>query len=317
MVAAGTDASFARPARGEGRLGSLAGRKAAWAGRGVAACGHSLRLLMSRELGLRIASGVVLGAIVLGTLAIGGLAFALFWLVAGAAFAIEALSVSRIPALRPLSILAAAVIGATALAAHVGIGFWPAAVPAALGLLAALLIVRRARQTLAFTACLLAGLVVALVPPILREDPAIGLVGPALLFAVVWSTDIAAYFTGRALGGPKLMPRVSPKKTWSGAIGGLLAATLAGLGTVALARSRGGEGLAEAPLWLVALGSAVASIVSQAGDLLESALKRRYGVKDSGRTIPGHGGVMDRLDGFAAVCLLVALVLVLRLSITP
>jgi len=109
------------------------------------------------------------------------------------------------------------------------------------------------------------------------------------LFGIVWATDIAAYFVGRALGGPKLWRRVSPKKTWSGALGGLAAAL--GVGAAA-ALVTGVAGLAG---WLIA--AAVLSVFSQAGDLLESALKRHFGVKDSGRLIPGHGGVMDRLDG--------------------
>ena len=153
------------------------------------------------------------------------------------------------------------------------------------------------------------GAVVALVPPGLRDDPAIGILGPAWMFAVVWSTDVVAYITGRTFGGPKLMPTVSPKKTWSGALGGLAAGTAAGIGLVALARGYGWSPLAATSLAVVGLVSAAASIFSQAGDLAESALKRRWGVKDSGRSIPGHGGVMDRLDGFAAVALLAGLYL--------
>ena len=153
---------------------------------------------------------------------------------------------------------------------------------------------------------------IALVPAALRDAPAIGLLGPAWMFAVVWSTDIVAYVTGRTLGGPKLMPRVSPKKTWSGALGGLAGAVAAGIAIVLLARTQGWSPLAETSLLLVGLASAVASVLSQGGDLVESALKRRYGVKDSGTSIPGHGGVMDRLDGFFAVALLAGLYLILR-----
>ena len=110
------------------------------------------------------------------------------------------------------------------------------------------------------------------------------------LFAIVWATDIAAYFAGRALGGPKLCRAVSPKKTWSGAIGGTLGGDPGG------ARCRQVRGLAVAPsLVLVAL---VLSVVAQAGDLFESALKRHFGAKDASQLIPGHGGLMDRLDGF-------------------
>ena len=116
------------------------------------------------------------------------------------------------------------------------------------------------------------------------------------LFLVVWVTDIVAYFVGRRLGGPKLWRRVSPGKTWSGAIGGFLAALVVGYG-VALASD-----LAMPLSWVVASG--LLSIFSQVGDLFESALKRRFGVKDSGRIIPGHGGVMDRIDGLVGAAIL-------------
>ncbi len=122
------------------------------------------------------------------------------------------------------------------------------------------------------------------------------------LFAVVWATDIAAYFAGRRFGGPKLWARVSPKKTWSGALGGLGAALLVGVMAASL------FGRAPSAAWIAAAG--LLSVFSQAGDLLESALKRRFGVKDSGRIIPGHGGVMDRVDGLTGAGVLGYLVAV-------
>jgi phosphatidate cytidylyltransferase len=125
---------------------------------------------------------------------------------------------------------------------------------------------------------------------ILRQDATLGFVAIVFLFAVVWATDIAAYFAGRAFGGPKLWPAVSPKKTWSGAIGGTLGGVAAGLLVAKIA------GLAITPmLVIVALGLSGAS---QGGDLLESAIKRRFDAKDASQLIPGHGGLMDRLDGF-------------------
>jgi phosphatidate cytidylyltransferase len=120
------------------------------------------------------------------------------------------------------------------------------------------------------------------------------------LFAAVWGTDIIAYFTGRSLGGPKLWPAVSPKKTWSGAIGGLVGG--AALGCMLLAAF--GVGLR----WHHVALSIAFSVLTQAGDLYESALKRRFGVKDSGSLIPGHGGFMDRLDGFVFAVVFAALV---------
>ncbi len=123
-----------------------------------------------------------------------------------------------------------------------------------------------------------------------------GLAVTFFVVGVVWATDIAAYFVGRSLGGPKLWPRVSPKKTWSGAVGGALAALI--VGWIA------GSTVQLFPLsvWLAA--SLVLSVFSQCGDLLESSLKRRFGVKDSGRLIPGHGGIMDRVDGLVAAAVL-------------
>jgi phosphatidate cytidylyltransferase len=141
-------------------------------------------------------------------------------------------------------------------------------------------------------------------PIVLRQDVVLGLVAIVFLFAVVWTTDIAAYFAGRALGGPKLWPAVSPKKTWSGAIGGLLGGVAAGLLVVKAA------GLAIAPmLVLVAFGL---SIVSQGGDLLESSIKRRFHAKDASQLIPGHGGLMDRLDGFLTAAAAAVMVGLLR-----
>jgi phosphatidate cytidylyltransferase len=121
---------------------------------------------------------------------------------------------------------------------------------------------------------------------------------------VVWSTDILGYFVGRAIGGPRLAPPVSPNKTWSGACGGALGAVVAGVAVVAAA-----GGVALMPAAAVALGLSVAS---QGGDLFESALKRRFGVKDAGHVIPGHGGLMDRLDGFIAASGVAALVGIMR-----
>ncbi|MFC3267025.1 phosphatidate cytidylyltransferase, partial [Camelimonas abortus] len=145
-----------------------------------------------------------------------------------------------------------------------------------------------------------AGALLAVTPPAVRADPALGL--PALLwmFAVVWATDIGAYFAGKTFGGPKLWPAVSPGKTWSGFFGGALCGCLAGVLVLAVWAGWSGAG------W-IALASLVASVAGQGGDLAESALKRRAGVKDSARIIPGHGGVLDRLDAFWAVCLLAAL----------
>lgn len=135
---------------------------------------------------------------------------------------------------------------------------------------------------------------------VLRADPVYGLSAVLMLFAVVWGTDIAAYFGGRLIGGPKLWPRVSPKKTWSGALSGTAAAVAAGVAIAGLA------GIGR--LWAVGLLCGFLSAASQVGDLFESAVKRHFGAKDSSHLIPGHGGLMDRLDGFVAAALVAALV---------
>jgi len=138
---------------------------------------------------------------------------------------------------------------------------------------------------------------------LVRLDPVQGFAALMLILLVVWVTDIGGYFAGRGIGGPKLWPRVSPKKTWAGAIGGF-ALSLA----IAAGFARFGLGKAG-PLLLL---GAVLSIASQLGDLFESAVKRRFGVKDSSQIIPGHGGLMDRLDGFVAAVVLAAIFGLLR-----
>jgi len=133
----------------------------------------------------------------------------------------------------------------------------------------------------------------------LRSLPQVGLLLVVWLLVVVWTTDILAYLVGRNVGGPRLAPRISPGKTWSGLCGGVLAAALASAVT---AWAIGSERLLQA----AGLGGLLA-IVSQVGDLIESTFKRRAGVKDSGTLIPGHGGVLDRLDGLILAAPVLAL----------
>lgn len=138
---------------------------------------------------------------------------------------------------------------------------------------------------------------------IVRFDSTAGFAALMLILLIVWVTDIGGYFAGRGIGGPKLWPRVSPKKTWAGAIGGFAASLAVAAGFAAF-------GVGEIlPLLLL---SAVLSVVSQLGDLFESAVKRRFGVKDSSQIIPGHGGLLDRLDGFVAAVVVAALIGILR-----
>ena len=132
----------------------------------------------------------------------------------------------------------------------------------------------------------------------LRHQPETGLQGVLWLFATVWATDIFAYVAGRSLGGPRLAPRLSPAKTWSGALGGLAAAIIVGACTAWFFTGGSVIGLAMA--------GGLLSIVSQAGDLAESAVKRYVGVKDSGQLIPGHGGLLDRVDALMAAAVVMA-----------
>jgi phosphatidate cytidylyltransferase len=133
---------------------------------------------------------------------------------------------------------------------------------------------------------------------LVRLDHVWGFAALMLIFLVVWVTDIGGYFAGRGIGGPKLWPRVSPKKTWAGAVGGFAASLVVAAGFAAFGFGKLG------PLLLL---GAVLSIASQLGDLFESAVKRRFGVKDSSQIIPGHGGLLDRLDGFVAAVALAAI----------
>jgi len=134
---------------------------------------------------------------------------------------------------------------------------------------------------------------------LLRSDIEMGLVCVVWLFACIWATDICAYFAGRAIGGPKLAPKYSPNKTWSGLMGGVLGAAMCGL-IAAL--------VLELNIFPLVILSGFLAVVAQGGDLLESHLKRRAGVKDSSALIPGHGGVLDRLDGLIAASFIGALI---------
>ncbi|HVW57812.1 MAG TPA: phosphatidate cytidylyltransferase [Rhizobiaceae bacterium] len=126
----------------------------------------------------------------------------------------------------------------------------------------------------------------------LRDDDRAGLLAILFLFSIVWATDVMAYFCGRLFGGPKLAPSISPGKTWSGALGG----TLGGIAAAFLFTFC----IGQRPTLGIGLAALLLSVVGQIGDLFESAVKRRYGVKDSSHLIPGHGGLMDRIDALVA-----------------
>ena len=147
-----------------------------------------------------------------------------------------------------------------------------------------------------------AGFIYALLPALsllwIRDRAPQGLELLLWIFIVTWTTDIGAYFAGRAIGGPKLAPGISPHKTIAGLIGGVVSATLAGYAWAEL------TSLSAALFWLAPLFA----LAAQTGDLFESWIKRKAGVKDSGSWLPGHGGALDRLDGLVVVAALTAAV---------
>jgi hypothetical protein len=156
----------------------------------------------------------------------------------------------------------------------------------------------RQKRELAFGLPYLGLAAVAL--PWLRADPVVGLRNTLFVLSIVWASDIGAYMVGRLVGGPKLAPAISPGKTWSGAAGGLISAVFGAAAVAACVTP-------EISAFHVIGPAILLGIISQAGDLFESALKRHFGVKDSGRIIPGHGGLLDRLDALLAVAPVAAL----------
>jgi phosphatidate cytidylyltransferase len=263
----------------------------------------------SKELVTRVASAVVLIPLALVVTYLGGWAFALFWLAAGIAMMVEWTNMTRVEPLHAVQAVFGIGFAALTVLFMTGAGFNVSVLTSLAFLVVGTLLTRGGVGKLWAASGFVYAVVIVVVPPIVREHPNLGLLGLLWMFAVVWATDIAAYFTGRALGGPKLWPAVSPKKTWSGFFGGLVAGTLAGF-----LIAWGAQRLGLAPpfsLRNTIILSALASVASQLGDLGESALKRHCDVKDSSHLIPGHGGVMDRLDGFWAVALLMGLVLLI------
>ncbi len=260
----------------------------------------------SKELTTRVLSALVMVAAALLTAYWGGWPFALFWLAAGIAIVVEWTDMTEIEPRRLVQAILGFGLAALTLLFLLGSGLWLSLAVGLASLAAAAFAVSGAQKRVWAVSSFIYAVPIVLVPPIIRAHPDLGILGLLWMFAVVWATDIAAYFTGRAFGGPKLCPPISPKKTWSGFVGGVVAATAGGVLVAWIGKRYG-----ALPLSLPGIAALciVASIASQVGDLGESALKRHCQVKDSSHLIPGHGGVMDRLDGFWAVCLIVALVL--------
>lgn len=142
----------------------------------------------------------------------------------------------------------------------------------------------------------------------LRNAPDMGMLGVLLVVLPVIATDIGAYFAGRAIGGPKIAPSISPSKTWAGLVGGMIAA---GAVLVLAARLPGDSTATVNYLPVIFAAGAVMALIAQAGDFFESWMKRRAGVKDSGSLIPGHGGLCDRVDGLIAVLFAIGMAVLL------
>lgn len=253
------------------------------------------------ELQLRVLSGLAMVAVALGALWLGGLAFwalvsllAILMMVEWAAMA----KASRWQIGLGALLVAALMAVALSLTDPVDLAAFEDRLVAQIvdltGLAAILLAV------ISFRARLGAGILYAVFPAaaliLLREQPGQGMALALWTLVIVWATDIGAYFAGRAIGGPKLAPKLSPNKTWAGLFGGMAAALIIGAGIA----------WATALPFVCWVAGAPLAVVAQMGDLFESWLKRRSGVKDSGRLLPGHGGVLDRLDGVVPVAVLVA-----------
>ncbi|MFN3890559.1 MAG: phosphatidate cytidylyltransferase [Beijerinckiaceae bacterium] len=243
------------------------------------------------DLGVRILSALVLAAFALGALWVGGFLFAAFWTAAGIAILWEwqhLVGGEGVSTRLYAGAASVALVGGLASLGHIE----AAAALIAVSALAVGWIAGAERAVWAGAGVVYASAMVLAVC-VLRSSLFYGFVATLWLFAVVWTTDVMAYFGGRLIGGPKLWPRVSPGKTWSGFVVGVVSGAAVS-SAIALWLTTPGE---ASILPLIALGLATAA-VSQGGDLFESSVKRRFGAKDSSHIIPGHGGFMDRLDAF-------------------
>lgn len=257
------------------------------------------------ELLLRIVTGVAMIAVAMVAVALGGIVFWLLLTLVGLVMLAEWAGLHAAPA-RDKRLALYALFVPLALMSPLGAG--PGFLT--LGLLAGaafFVVIITNRRELAL-GVVYVGLPVLALLLIRRQhaggpDPSTwpGLIFTLWALALVWATDIGAYAAGRAIGGPKLAPRLSPNKTWAGLIGGVLLASLLG------AALHYGYGLPRR----LTFATPLLAVLAQMGDLYESWLKRRAGVKDSGNLIPGHGGVLDRLDGLVPVAPVAAFLVVL------
>lgn len=265
------------------------------------AAGRASRLsrLKLQDLGLRAASALVLVSTAGFALVQGGWIFALFWLIGALAVQGEwqRLIGAPLPWLRIF-------VGSAALCALTALQTLGQPEMAALTLVPAIAFAAWAagagkRLWAGFGVIYAGGLLLSVLS--LRHAPFFGVCAIGWLFAVIWGADSFAYFGGRLIGGPKLAPKISPGKTWAGFVTGVLGGAALGAAVAFYWPN------VQARLLPVFLLGVAAATIAQAGDLFESWVKRRFGVKDSSRLIPGHGGFMDRLDGFIAAAAFAAL----------
>ncbi|UJW86304.1 phosphatidate cytidylyltransferase [Devosia sp. SL43] len=249
------------------------------------------------DLGPRLISATVLIALTATALYVGGYVFAA---VVGAVFAGAYREWESMVSRAPLTSTGMVLIGLVALSGLVFPFFGPLCTIALIAVACTIAIGARGEGMwwrvlglVIYGAIIIAALA-------MRGDTIAGVWAGVYLGIVVWMTDSAAFFTGRQIGGEKLAPQISPSKTWSGALGGLALGTGAGLLFWVIAT--------DSPWWIGLVLSASISVLGQLGDLSESAIKRHFRIKDSGDIIPGHGGLMDRLDSLTFGVLLVLLV---------
>lgn len=259
------------------------------------------------DLGVRALSAAVLIPAVLADVWAGGIWFHLFVALIGILMAMEWVNIVHRGSPVQFALHAAGAMCGALLPLDIGLGGGLIAI----AVIAALSAAVAAHEDGAGAKWRYLGVPYVSIPPIalvmLREDPVHGIAAIVLVMLMVWFADTFAYFAGRIIGGPKLAPRISPKKTWAGLLGAMAGSALAAF---AVAKVLG----LQSALILVLVAGALA-IVEQAGDLFKSAMKRNYGVKDSGQLIPGHGGVIDRVDGLVAVATAAAIIGAMRAGV--
>ncbi|MGE5259341.1 MAG: phosphatidate cytidylyltransferase [Actinomycetota bacterium] len=251
------------------------------------------------EVLLRIASALVLAALALGAAIASPWSFLVLVILSAGIVAWEWGRLVRGEGIDRIAILEAVAVAAVAILLTLRRGDL-----AALALAVAAVAVALLSRSSDRSAWSLGGLFYAALPAaalvFLRSDPSLGAIAVLYLFAVAWTTDTASYAAGRLIGGPKLAPRISPQKTWSGFIIGALTPALVGYAFALW--------LKDTSAWRLALVSIALALACQLGDLLESAVKRHFGTKDMSQLIPGHGGLLDRIDGLLIAAILASLI---------